>query len=107
MRRGAFTLIEVMIVVLILSILLAIAVPSWIKARESSRRTTCLRNLKSIEEAKEIYIAEAKLNAGDSVEEGDLFPEYIKGDSFPACPESGDYTIGEVGEAVSCSIHKP
>lgn len=107
MRRLAFTLIEMMIVVLILGILLAIAVPSWIKAREGSRRTACLRNLKKIEEAKEIFIVEGKLSAGDSVAEDDLQPTYIKGTEFPACPESGEYTIGEVGEAVTCSVHKP
>lgn len=107
MRRRAFTLIEMMIVVLILGILLAVAVPSWIKARESSRRTSCLSNLKKIEEAKEIFIVEAKLDAGDAIAEDDLFPTYIKGSGFPECPESGDYAIGEVGEAVSCTIHKP
>ncbi|MBV6459634.1 MAG: hypothetical protein HONBIEJF_02785 [Fimbriimonadaceae bacterium] len=107
MRRRAFTLIEMMIVVLILGILLAIAVPSWIKARENSRRTSCLRNLKKIEEAKEIFIVEAKLKEGDAVGEDDLHPTYIKGSAFPECPENGDYGIGEVGEAVSCSIHKP
>ena len=52
-KRKAFTLVEIMIVVLIIGILLAIAVPNFIKARRNSRLQTIVANLKQIESAKE------------------------------------------------------
>lgn len=47
-RRGAFTLIEVLVVVAIIGLLVAIAAPSISNARRISKRTYCLHNLHSI-----------------------------------------------------------
>lgn len=101
-RNRAFTLVEIMIVVLIIGILLAIAVPNFIKARESSRTKTCIANLKQIDSAKEQWAMENKKTTGDACAFADLVPDYMK--AQPSCPSGGTYTVGAVGTAPACSI---
>ena len=100
--RRAFTLVEIMIVVLIIGILMAIAVPNFIQARQTSRMNSCIANLKQIDSAKEQFAMEAKLDTGATVLQTDLAPTYIK--SFPSCPGGGVYTIDVVGTNPSCSL---
>src|SRR5438067_13181697 len=56
-RRG-FTLVEIMIVVLIIGVLLNIALPNFVSARETSRAKACQKNLKEIQGAKEQWAME-------------------------------------------------
>src|SRR5687767_2352078 len=60
MRRRAFTLVELLVVIGIIAILISILLPALSKARESARRTACLSNLRSIGQAFHIYAAENK-----------------------------------------------
>ena len=101
-RNKGFTLVEIMIVVLIIGILMAIAVPNFIQARSTSRKNSCIANLKQIDSAKEQYAMEAKLDTGATVTQANLAPTYIK--SFPSCPGGGAYTIDVVGTNPSCSL---
>lgn len=106
-RRGkkGFTLIEIMIVVLIIGILLAIAVPNFIKARETSRAKACISNLKQIDAAKEQWAMDNKKTTGDvPTWPTDLVgsANYIKKE--PACPSGGSYTVGAIGTDPVCSI---
>ena len=66
-RKSGFTLVEIMIVVLIIGILMAIAVPNFIRARESSRRSSCIANLKQIDSAKEQWAMDNKAASGAAV----------------------------------------
>ena len=86
MRKGAFTLVEIMIVVLIIGILMAIAVPNFVKARESSRKNSCIANLKQTDSAKEQWAMDNKKDAGATVAYTDLVgaTSYMK--STPTCP---------------------
>src|SRR5437016_1174804 len=59
--QHAFTLVEIMIVVLIIGILLAIAVPNFIRAREQSRAKSCSANLKQIDSAKQQWAMDNKI----------------------------------------------
>lgn len=104
MRRG-FTLIEVSIVILVLSLLMAIAVPSWARAREASRRTACLASVEQIERAKQQHCIEAGKKPGDPVVEGDLWPRFIKGPAFPTCPSGGTIEVNVLGEPARCTQH--
>src|SRR5438270_11517323 len=100
--RRAFTLVEIMIVVLIIGILMAIAVPNFIQARQTSRMNSCIANLKQIDSAKEQYAMEAKLDSGATETSANLAPTYIK--TMPTCPGGGTYTINVVGTNPVCSL---
>lgn len=109
-KREGFTLIEIMIVVLIIGILLAIAVPNFVKARETSRTKTCISNLKQIDAAKEQWAMDYKKTTGDTPTQDNLTQEaadsgkYIK--TWPDCPSGGDYVAGinAIGTDPVCSI---
>ena len=63
-RRAAvagFTMIEIMIVVLIIGILLSIAAPNFAKAREQTRKKSCVGNLRQIQYAKDAYLMDNNL----------------------------------------------
>lgn len=104
--RRAFTLVEIMIVVLIIGILLAIAVPNFVRARESSRRKACIANLKQIESAKQQWAMDLKKVSTDTPNFTDLVGsgKYISGTTNPACPSNGTYTIGNIDTLAACSL---
>ncbi len=102
-RKGGFTLIEIMIVVLIIALLAAIAVPSFARARNRSRISACVNNLRIIDAAKEQWAMENNANDGDTPTEAQITP-YMKSGVMPTCPASGTYTIQPIGTNPTCSV---
>jgi prepilin-type N-terminal cleavage/methylation domain-containing protein len=102
-KKAGFTLVEIMIVVAIIGLLAAIAIPSFVRARQTSQRNTCINNLRQIDGAKDQWAIESGAADGAAVAEGDVLP-YIKGTAMPTCPV-GDaaYTINNVGTDPQCS----
>ncbi len=66
-KRGAFTLVEIMIVVAIISLLAAIAVPGFLRARKRSQATRILNDLRSIDSAVDQYAIENNKSPGITV----------------------------------------
>ena len=101
-NRKGFKLIEIMIVVAVISILAAIAIPNFLLSRKKSQMNACIANLKQIQGAKE-----QSLLAGGGVTPGDLFgtERYIKVEPrCPAQPETA-YTIGDADTDPTCSYN--
>ena len=91
-----------MIVDLIIGILLAVAIPSFVQARETSRAKACVANLKQIDSAKQQWAMDQKAGSTASPASTDLSPTYVR--SYPTCPESGTYTISNIATLPTCSI---
>lgn len=87
-RNQGFTLVEIMIVVAIIAILAAVAIPNFVKYRKTSQAAACISNLKQIQSACE----QAKLAGKSTVNDSDIIgaDKYIK--QSPVCPQVGSYS---------------
>ena len=102
--RAAFTLVEIMIVVAIIGLLAAIAIPSFVRAREVAQRTACILNLKAIEGVKGEWALEKKRGSTDSPTDADLFGPALYLKQKPDCPANGSYTLNQVEAKPTCSV---
>ena len=64
--RRAFTLVELLVVIGIIAVLIAIAVPTLAKAREAARRTVCLSNTSQLTKAVLLYLNDNKQTLPDA-----------------------------------------
>lgn len=103
-KRRAFTLIEIMLVVGILAILMAIAVPNFYAAAEQGRQKSCIANMTKLEWAKEQYAMANNIPTGGPVAMANLVPTYIQGATPPVCPSGGTYNLNTIGTATTCTI---
>ena len=103
--NGGFTLVEIMIVVAIIGLLAAIAIPNFVKARNASQRAACVANLRSIDGVKATWALDARKSNTEVPQDADLFGgpnAYIR--EKPSCPASGTYSINQVDAKPSCSV---
>ena len=98
-----FTLVEIMIVVAIIGLLAAIAIPSFVKARETSQKNACIENLRQIDSAKQQWAIEMKKTTADTPVAADVTP-YIKNNALPTCPASGTYAINSMAGNPTCTV---
>jgi prepilin-type N-terminal cleavage/methylation domain-containing protein len=105
-RRAAFTLVEIMIVVAIIGLLAAIAIPNFVKARQTAQKNACINNLRMIDGAKEQWALETRAASGGAVvEDGPTgVNSYIKGNARPVCPGGGTYDYKAIGENPTCTV---
>ena len=109
-NRKGFTLVEIMIVVAIIGLLAAIAIPNFMRARTTTQMNACINNLRIIDAAIEQWALETNQVAGTIWAAANLDP-YIKGGTVAVtCPADAaqtfatSYAIGLVGADPTCLI---
>ena len=110
---AGFTLVEIMIVVLIIGVLLNMAAPAFINARDKTQARSCIKNLNNFANAKDEYAMENKMSNGTAITWSNLAP-YIRASpstnpvTGPTCPTKGDaYTYNPIGTLPICTYGGP
>jgi prepilin-type N-terminal cleavage/methylation domain-containing protein len=108
-KAAGFTLVEIMIVVAIIGLLAAIAVPNLVNARTNAQAKACINNLRQIDSAKQQYALENKVAADTTPTSANIITYMGRGTggSLPVCPAGGttfadSYTIGSVATSPAC-----
>ena len=93
--RVAFTLVEIMIVIAIIGLLAAVAIPNFLKARTTAQKNSCVANLRLVDSTVQQWALETKLSSTDTYVLTDAaLLVYFKGSTLPFCPGGGSYANG-------------
>jgi prepilin-type N-terminal cleavage/methylation domain-containing protein len=103
-NKSGFTLVEIMIVVAIIGLLAAIAIPNFVRARTQSQKNACINNLRQIDGAVQQWALETKAAASASPTYTNI-KDYLKNEVI--CPSGGttfadSYTLTTVAAKPTC-----
>ncbi|MFC1496930.1 competence type IV pilus major pilin ComGC [Verrucomicrobiota bacterium] len=106
-KKSGFTLVEIMIVVATISLLAAMALPSFVKARNKAIQNTCISNLRQVDSSKEQVAMVLRWPDGQATDSGTYrtaVNEYIKnGEHF--CPgNNGTYSYNAISVDPACGF---
>jgi len=104
LRKAGFTLVEIMIVVAIIGLLAAIAIPNFVHARQTAQANACLNNLRIIDAANNQFALENGKATGFASTTALLQPYlgHASAGSWPSCPLGGAYVCPAVGTPPVC-----
>jgi prepilin-type N-terminal cleavage/methylation domain-containing protein len=113
-KKHGFTLVEIMIVVAIIGLLAAIAIPNFVRARTTSQMNACINNLRQIDGAKQQWALEHQAVGTATMGPTDIQPYMGRGSggTLPNCPADSSLSfatsyaggLGDCQTAPVCSI---
>ncbi|HFE64554.1 MAG TPA: prepilin-type N-terminal cleavage/methylation domain-containing protein [Caldithrix sp.] len=121
-NQKGFTMIELIVVIIILGILSAVAVPKYFSMTAQAQEKACLANVKSIEAAITMKYSQTVLANGSATLTGDLgltdggalpagAADWFNDGRLPECPNGGSYIVTILDDntgqfSVDCSVHQ-
>jgi prepilin-type N-terminal cleavage/methylation domain-containing protein len=105
-RKSGFTLVEIMIVVAIIGLLAAIAIPNFVRAREQAQLQSIVNNLRIIEGAKDQWALENKEGTGATATTDDL-KAYMQNGKWVTPVVKETYAVNVIGTPATASATVP
>lgn len=93
------------VLVSIVAMLAAIAIPNFLRARDMSQQTACVANMKMLQAAKERVLADKGYKPGTPISEQEVSGALGRPFSSVRCPKGGTYTLSPAGQDPVCSAH--